>query len=105
MQSPNMKQSLLLLVAIALLRSPLAMAEFTFSSPPRESANAGQELYGPLIRSLSQALGEKVVYVRPNNWAEYASNIRNDKYMDSIRETAEYKEIKSAALKTSTSSS
>lgn len=57
-----------------------AMAELVLTAPPRETAQAGQELYGPLAAYLSQLLGEKVVYHHPHSWLSYQRGIRNDEY-------------------------
>ena len=38
------------------------------TAPPRESAEAGQKLYGPIAAHLSKTLGTKVIYQYPENW-------------------------------------
>ncbi|MCG6970955.1 MAG: phosphate/phosphite/phosphonate ABC transporter substrate-binding protein [Gammaproteobacteria bacterium] len=50
------------------------------SAPPRELADAGTKLYGPLADHLSELLGEKVVYQHPNNWLEYQRDLRRGVY-------------------------
>lgn len=60
--------------------APVFSAELILSAPPRESAQKGKELYGPLASKLSDVLGQKVVYRQPKTWAEYANNMRNGHY-------------------------
>lgn len=55
-------------------------AEIVLTAPPRESAEAGAKLYEPLAKSLSELLGEKVVYQHPGNWHNYQKQLQNDKY-------------------------
>jgi len=50
------------------------------TAPPRESAEAGQKLYGPIAAHLSKTLGTKVIYQYPENWITYQRDMRNDKY-------------------------
>lgn len=50
------------------------------TAPPRESADAGQKLYGPIAAHLSKVLGTKVEYQHPENWIAYQRDMRNDKY-------------------------
>ncbi len=55
-------------------------ADLILSAPPRELADAGIKLYGPLASHLSELLGEKVVYRHPNNWLEYQRDLRRGVY-------------------------
>ena len=57
-----------------------ANAELIFSAPPRESMQAGEKLYGPLAKHLSELLGEKVVYQYPKNWLQYQRDLRKGVY-------------------------
>ena len=50
------------------------------TSPPRESAENGMKMYGPIASHLSQVLGIKVTYLHPGNWLNYQREMRNDKY-------------------------
>ncbi|MEJ2142754.1 MAG: PhnD/SsuA/transferrin family substrate-binding protein [Gammaproteobacteria bacterium] len=50
------------------------------TAPPRESAEAGKKLYGPIADHLTALLGSKVVYEHPGNWIAYQRDMRNDKY-------------------------
>lgn len=59
---------------------PVSAADLILSSPPRESAERGQQLYGPLAAALTQQLGVNVVYEHPYDWIEYSSKMRGDKY-------------------------
>lgn len=55
-------------------------ADLIFTAPPRESAQAGQKLYAPVAKYLSQLLNRKVTYKHPGNWFSYQNNMRKDKY-------------------------
>lgn len=58
-----------------------AQAEgLVLSAPPRESAEKGMKMYGPIAEHLTQVLGVKVEYVHPGNWLNYQREMRNDKY-------------------------
>ncbi len=50
------------------------------TSPPRETAEAGQKLYGPLAEYLSGLIGTRVVYQHPRNWLNYQREMRDNKY-------------------------
>lgn len=57
-----------------------AGADYVFTAPPREDAQAAQSLYGPLAEHLSSLLGEKVVYEHPGNWRSYERKMRAGDY-------------------------
>jgi len=67
-------------VLVALIFSGTCQAEYILSAPPRESPEAGTELYGPLAEHLSELLGEKVTYKQPDNWLHYQRELRNGVY-------------------------
>jgi ABC-type phosphate/phosphonate transport system substrate-binding protein len=69
-----------LLVAAPLLFPSAFAADLILSAPPRESAENGNELYGPIADKLSEILGQKVVYQQPRNWAEYGNKMRDGYY-------------------------
>jgi len=50
--------------------------ELILSAPPRESAEAGKELYAPLAALLSEVLGRPVRYAHPDNWFQYQQRMR-----------------------------
>ncbi|MGD8569237.1 MAG: PhnD/SsuA/transferrin family substrate-binding protein [Gammaproteobacteria bacterium] len=50
------------------------------TAPPRELPEAGEELYEPLAKYLSDVLGEKVIYKHPKNWLQYQRDLRHDVY-------------------------
>ncbi len=68
------------LIALLAIGSPVATADLILTSPPRESPERGQELYGPLAELLTRQLGVTVVYEHPYDWIEYSSKMRGDKY-------------------------
>jgi len=65
----------LLILPINAFSSPLI-----FTTPPRESVEAGTKLYTPIANYLSKLLGRTVTYVHPKNWFNYQREMRNDKY-------------------------
>ncbi|NOX44062.1 MAG: phosphate/phosphite/phosphonate ABC transporter substrate-binding protein [Gammaproteobacteria bacterium] len=65
---------------LTLLLFSNAQAELILSAPPRESLKAGNKLYGPLAKHLTELLGEKVTYQHPPNWLHYQRELRNDVY-------------------------
>ena len=68
---------------MAALTAPIGAAyakDLVFSAPPREAADKGQDIYGPIADELSKALGRKVVYKHPGNWLTYQFDMQKDKY-------------------------
>jgi ABC-type phosphate/phosphonate transport system substrate-binding protein len=57
-----------------------AHAELTLTAAPRETAQAGARLYGPLAASVSEILGEKVVYRHPGDFLTYSNEMRAGQY-------------------------
>jgi len=60
--------------------SNIAHAELVLTAPPRENAENGMKVYGPLAEKLSAVLGERVIYEQPHGWFDYARNMRDGKY-------------------------
>lgn len=76
-----MKNKVLLGVLLSVLFSTEVLAkELIFAAPPRETAEKGQKLYGPIAEHLSELLNTKVVYEHPGNWLRYQRDMRNGKY-------------------------
>lgn len=48
------------------------------TSPPRETPQAGMELYAPLAEKISKITGRKVIYRHPGNWLRYQRDMRRD---------------------------
>ena len=57
-----------------------ASAELVLTAPPRESADVGHKIYGPMAAQLTELLGEKVVYQQPKGWLFYQRDMRADKF-------------------------
>lgn len=58
-----------------------ALAEgLVLTGPPRETAEKGMKMYGPIAAHLTKTLGVKVTYEHPGNWLKYQREMRNDKY-------------------------
>ncbi len=51
-----------------------------FSAPPRETAQAGKEIYGPVADYLSKVIGKKVVYKYPGTWGVYRTKMLEGGY-------------------------
>ena len=68
------------LLVLSLAMPGLASAELLMTSPPRESAAKGQQMYGPVAQWLSELLGEKVTYEHPKSWLHYQRDIRADRF-------------------------
>jgi len=79
MNNNNIKGFVLFLLIISNFFS-VAFAELILSAPPRESAEAGMKIYGPIAQHLSKNLGVQVTYKHPENWMMYQRDMRADKY-------------------------
>jgi ABC-type phosphate/phosphonate transport system substrate-binding protein len=51
-----------------------------FSAPPRETPEAGIEMYKPVAEYLSKAIGKKVVYKHPGTWGVYRTEMLKGNY-------------------------
>lgn len=60
--------------------SAFAQEPLILSAPPRESPEAGERMYGPLARQLTELLGQPVVYEHPRAWQTYSFQMRRGRY-------------------------
>ncbi len=67
-------------VLLAALASFPVFADLVLTAPPRESAEEGMAIYGPIAKYLSEQLGQNVVYKHPVDWSTYAVDMRNDSF-------------------------
>lgn len=74
-----MRTKMAVLLVLGLLNGPVLAQELILSAPPRESADAGKKLYGPLASLLSRSLGKTVRYQHPGNWFKYQKDMREGK--------------------------
>ena len=51
-----------------------------FTAPPRETAEAGMEIYQPVADYLSQMIGKKVRYKHPGTWGVYRTEMLKGGY-------------------------
>jgi ABC-type phosphate/phosphonate transport system substrate-binding protein len=51
-----------------------------FSAPPRETPEAGIEIYQPVAEYLSKTIGKKVVYKHPGTWGVYRTEMLKGNY-------------------------
>ena len=51
-----------------------------FTAPPRETPEAGQELYQPIAEHLSKATGKQIVYQHPGTWGVYRTQMLKGAY-------------------------
>lgn len=77
--SSSVKIRIVCLTLILMLPFP-ASAELIMSAPPRESAEQGWQIYGPLSDYFSTVLNEKVTYQHPDNWMNYQKAMREGSY-------------------------
>ena len=80
-----MKLSIVVRNSIALCATLLfavgaARADLILTAPPRETAAAGNDIYGPLAAHLSTLLGTKVTYQHPGTWPQYTRAMRAGEY-------------------------
>ena len=51
-----------------------------FSAPPRETPEDGAKIYQPVTEYLSGVIGKRIVYVHPNNWLTYQTDMQKGSY-------------------------
>jgi len=76
----NIKSFALLLLVLSGVYSTAFSKELILSAPPRETAEAGMKIYGPIAAHLTKLIGVTVTYKHPGNWLKYQREMRNDKY-------------------------
>lgn len=76
----NIKSCILILFLLSGIYSTAYAKELILSAPPRETAEAGMKIYGPVAAHLTKLLGVTVTYKHPGNWLRYQREMRNDKY-------------------------
>lgn len=57
-----------------------ASETLVFSSPPRESAEEGNQIYQPIAEYLSKVTGKKIVYQHAGTWGVYRSEMLRGSY-------------------------
>jgi len=70
----------MLLLFIGASISVPSYSDIIFTAPPRETAEQGRKVYGPIAAYLTKLLKKKVVYKHPGNWLAYQFDMRKDKY-------------------------
>jgi len=50
------------------------------TSPPRESQAAGEQLFVPLAKYLSELTGRNIIYRHPGNWMKYQRDMRRNEF-------------------------
>ena len=76
----NIKSYTLLLLILTSIYSNAFAEGLILTAPPRETAEAGMKLYGPVAAHLTKLLGVAVTYEHPGNWLKYQREMRNDQY-------------------------
>lgn len=74
------KSSILLLIFTLVWPVNAFSSALIFTAPPRETAEAGMKVYGPIAAYLTQLLGVRVEYRHPKNWFNYEREMRKDTY-------------------------
>lgn len=59
--------------------TPVAASDLIFTAPPRESREAAEAVYGPLVDYLSRVTGERFVYQHPESWVSYFEIVTQNK--------------------------
>lgn len=67
-------------VALCIVFTTPALANYILTAPPRETPAKGLEIYQPVAEYLSRQTGKKVVYQHPGTWEQYSNNMQNDKF-------------------------
>jgi len=80
MPKPLKKIVLPYIISTLILLPGIAAAEYVFTAPPRETPEAGKQLYGPLAQHLSSLLNEKVTYKHPRSWINYKKEMQKGSY-------------------------
>ena len=76
-----MKKGYLILGILLFSWQSFCLAEpLILTSPPRESVQAGEQLYGPLAKYLSDITGMEIVYKHPGNWLKYQRDMRRNMF-------------------------
>ncbi len=75
----TLHRSILFALLLGLSIAP-ASAELVFSSAPRGKEAQEQARYAPLVKAMSEWLGEKVVYAYPKDFTRYSFAMRRGEY-------------------------
>ncbi|MDH5445306.1 MAG: phosphate/phosphite/phosphonate ABC transporter substrate-binding protein [Gammaproteobacteria bacterium] len=62
------------------IAGPSQASSLILTAPPRENVEAGNKIYGPLAKHLSDLIGAEVVYQHPKNWLNYQREMRDNRY-------------------------
>jgi ABC-type phosphate/phosphonate transport system substrate-binding protein len=74
------QSALLLLAGWLIIGQSSAQDPLVLGAAPRENAEEGMQLYGPLAQRMGEVLGREVVYRHPGNWLAYQRDMRNGAY-------------------------
>ena len=58
----------------------VALSDYIFTAPPRESLEKGNKVYKPISDFLSEVTGERFIYEHPKNWEEYSAKMHSEHY-------------------------
>jgi len=58
----------------------IALSDYIFTAPPRESLEKGNRVYKPISEYLTKVTGERFIYEHPDNWEEYSSKMHAEHY-------------------------
>ncbi len=77
---PVLRRLILVLLLVCGAWSQVHADTYTFSSPPRLGAAASRALFAPLMEVLTKGTGESFVYVHPDSWFSYQSDVRKGRF-------------------------
>ena len=59
---------------------PVALSDYVFTAPPRESKAESIEIYQPVADFFTKATGEKFIFRNPDSWSDYTVAMKNQEY-------------------------
>ena len=74
------KPRLMIVITLIFFANSNVFADLVFSAPPRGTLTEERATYEPLVKAMSQAIGEKVQYVYPRDFNEYSSDMQKGRY-------------------------
>ena len=74
------KTKLLAIAALFIFTSSSVFADLIFSAPPRGNEKLERATYEPLVKAMSDAIGEKIRYVYPRDFIQYSVDMQKGRY-------------------------
>ena len=71
---------LIYFIMLAGVYQPVALSDYVFTAPPRESKEESIAIYQPVVDFFTKVTGEKFVLRNTENWADYTIALKNQEY-------------------------